>query len=254
MSGCCGCCIQIDTPQSIKDEGNDYYPEDTDIFAEIFDNSTLTNAELMQTALWASYRLRMIGSCNTPEWVQAMRDRLTIIGPKWDDIMTEAAQTVMTDMDADSYVRTIQRTAIEGTEGDVRTVRRTGTISQQGSNTGTVTTVDTPTGSDIRTEEHESLPQTPTTDTKYLDSRDTITETPGVVRANQRTDNLENGGTTTNNLTDTDTYEPNTQDKETYNESRDIMAKTFSEMMREYPDILGGFAREFDMYFLPVIG
>ena len=214
MSGCCGCRIEIDTPQSIKDEGNDYYDAGTDIFEEIFDGSALTNAALMQSALWATYRLRMIGSCDTEEWVQVMKDRLTIVGPKWDDIMSKAAQTVMTDMDADSYVRTIQRTAIEGTEGDVRTVERSGDV-----------TVGT---------EHESLPQTATTATKYLDSRQ-----------NTKTEN---------NLTDTDSYVPNTQDKETYNESQDIMAKTFSEMMREYPDILGGFAREFSDYFIPVIG
>ena len=209
----CGCCIEIDTPQSIMDEGNDYYPEDTDVFALMFEDSLLSNAELMQSALWATYRLRMIGSCDTEEWVQAMKDRLTIVGPKWDDIMTKAAETVMTDMDADSYVRVIQRTAIEGTEGDVRTVERTGDVS-----VGI---------------EHESLPQTATTSTKYLDSRQTTA--------------------TENNLKDTDSYVPNTQDKETYNESQDIMAKTFAEMMREYPDILGGFAREFSEYFLPVI-
>ena len=212
---CCGCCIQIDTPQSIMDEGNDYYPEDTDIFAEIFDGSTLTNAELMQTALWASYRLRMIGSCNTPEWVQAMKDRLTIIGPKWDDILTAATESVLTDMDADSYVRVIQRTAIEGTEGDVSTQSAT--------------------GSDVNVIEDEDMPQTPiSTGDKYLSRRSTATSTPSAVRSTK--------------------YAPNTQDKETYNESRDIMAKTFAEMMREYPDILGGFTREFSDYFVPVIG
>ena len=211
----CGCCIEIDTPQSIKDEGNDYYPEDTDIFAEIFEDSTLTNSALMQSALWATYRLRMIGSCDTEEWVQAMKDRLTIVGPKWDDIMTAAALTTMTDMDADSYVRTIQRTAIEGTEGDVSTQSAT--------------------GSDVSVVEDEDMPQTPIgTGDKYLSRRSTATSTPSAVRTTK--------------------YAPNTQDMETYNESRDIMAKTFSEMMREYPDILGGFAREFSDYFIPVIG
>ena len=210
----CGCCIEIDTPQSIMDEGNDYYPENTDIFAKIFEDSTLSNAELMQSALWATYRLRMIGSCDTEEWVQAMKDRLTIVGPKWDDIMTTAASTIMTDMDADSYVRVIQRTAMEGTDGDVSTQSAT--------------------GSDVNVVEDEDIPQTPIGENeRYLSRRSTATATPSAVRTTK--------------------YAPNTQDKETYSESQDIMAKTFSEMMREYPDILGGFAREFADYFVPVI-
>lgn len=211
---CCGCCIEIDTPQSIKDEGNDYYEEGTDIFAEIFDGSTLTNAALMQSALWATYRLRMIGSCDTEEWVQVMQDRLTIVGPKWDDIMTKATQTVLTDMDADSYVRVIQRTAMEGTDGDVSTQSAE--------------------GSDVNVVEDEDMPQTPISENeRYLSRRSTATTTPSAVRTTK--------------------YTPNTQDRETYNESQDIMARTFSEMMREYPDILGGFAREFQDYFIPVI-
>lgn len=210
----CGCCIEIDTPQSIKDEGNDYYDAGTDIFAVIFENSTLTNAELMQMALWASYRLRMIGSCNTPEWVQVMKDRLTLIGPKWDNILNAMQSSDLTDMDADSYTRLIQRTAIDGTNGDVSTQSAE--------------------GSDVNVTEDEDMPQTPIGSTdRYLSRRSTVTSSPNAVR-------------TTN-------YKPNTQDMETYNESRDIMAKTFSEMMSEYPDIFGGFAREFAPYFLPVI-
>ena len=211
----CGCCIEIDTPKSILDEGNDYYPEGTDVFALMFEDSSLSNAELMQSALWATYRLRMIGSCDTEEWVQAMKDRLTIVGPKWDDIMTAAASTIMTDMDADSYVRVIQRTAMEGTDGDVSTQSAA--------------------GSDINVVEDEDIPQTPIGENeRYLSRRSTATATPSAVRTTK--------------------YAPNTQDKETYSESQDIMAKTFSEMMREYPDILGGFAREFADYFVPVIG
>lgn len=197
------------------DEGNDYYEEGTDIFAEIFDGSTLSNAALMQSALWATYRLRMIGSCDTEEWVQVMKDRLTIVGPKWDDIMTAAAETVLTDMDADSYVRVIQRTAMEGTDGDVSTQSAE--------------------GSDVNVVEDEDMPQTPISENeRYLSRRSTATATPSAVRTTK--------------------YTPNTQDRETYNESQDIMARTFSEMMREYPDILGGFAREFAVYFIPVIG
>lgn len=211
----CGCCIEIDTPQSIMDEGNEHYPAGTDIFAEIIEGSTLSNTELMRTVLWAAYRLRMIGSCDTPEWVQAMKDRLALIGPKWDGIFDKAAETALTDLEADSYVRTIQRTPMSGTEGDVATQSAT--------------------GSDISVTEDEDMPQTPLVEgERYLSRRSTATSTPSAVRTTK--------------------YAPNTQDKETYNESRDIAARTFAEMMREYPDIPGGFAREFEAYFIPVIG
>lgn len=210
-----GCCIEIDTPQSIMNEGNDYYDAGTDIFAVIFEDSTLDWSEVMQMSLWSVYRYRMIGSCKTDEWVQAMKDRLYMVGSKWDDIMSKAADTDLTDMDADSYTRLVQRTAITGTDGDVST--------QSAS------------GSDINVVEDEDMPQTPLSSTdKYLSRRSTATSTPSAVRTTK--------------------YAPNTQDREEYHEGQDIMARTFSDMMREYPDILGGFAREFNAYFLPVIG
>lgn len=211
----CGCCYEIDTPQSIMDEGNDYYAAGTDIFEKIFEDSTLNWSDTMQLVLWSVYRFRMIGSCNTDEWVQAMKDRLSIIGYKWDAILDKANDTDLTDTAADSYTRLVQRTAIEGTDGDISTQSAT--------------------GSDISVVEDEDMPQTPLSSTdKYLSRRSTATNTPSAVRTSK--------------------YAPNTQDREEYHEDRDIMARTFNEMMREYPDILGGFAREFNAYFLPVIG
>lgn len=206
----CGCCFQVDTPQSIMEEGNDYYEPETDIFAEIFEDSTLVNATVMQQALWWRYRHIVIGSCDTEEWVEAMRDRLNMIGPKWDAIFDKAADTDLTDLTELSYERIIQRTPMEGTDGDVSTR--------------------THEGSDVRTSEHESLPQTATTETKYLDSRQTDTVRPGV--------------------TDTDKYAPNTQDRETYAEDRNINAITFGSMLNNYPSILTGFVDEFKAYFV----
>lgn len=89
----CDRCIVIDTPQSIKDEGNDYYPENTDIFETIFGmlSTTFVNASAMKAALWAKYRFYMLGSCCTDKWVRIMADRLAQIGDRWDDIMTAAA-------------------------------------------------------------------------------------------------------------------------------------------------------------------
>lgn len=205
----CGC-FRVDTPQSIKDSGNDYYEPDTDIFAQIFDGSTLNNATVMQQALWWKYRHLIIGSCDTEEWVQAMQDRLAIVGPIWDAIFDKAADTDLTDLTELSYERIIQRTPMEGTDGDVSTRSHE--------------------GSDVRISEHETLPQTATTATKYLDARQTDTTSPGI--------------------TDTDTYTPNTQDKETYAEDRSINAITFGSMLNNYPNVVMGFCNEFMPYFV----
>lgn len=211
----CDCCIQIDTPQSIYDEGNEYYEAETDIFEEIFDKAdvTLEYSALMQAALWATFRYRMISSCDTEEWVQAMADRLGLVGPKWDAIIDKADVLDLADLKELHYQRLIQRTAISGTEGDVRTISHS--------------------GHDDTVFEGESLPQTQTSATKYLDRRDTTQFTPGV--------------------TDTDKYKPNTQDEETYDEERDLAAVTFTKMMDSYPQILTRFCDEFENYFMVML-
>lgn len=210
-----GCTIVIDTPQSIKDMGNDYYEAGTDVFAEVFADSTLTHSELMQSALWAMYRVRMIASCDTPEWVQLMQDRLTLVGPKWDAIITKSLTEDLTDLHELYYQRVIRHEPITGTQGDV--------------------SVQSATGSDTVTNEDEDMPQTPIGSTdRYLSRRSTSTSTPSAVRTTK--------------------YTPNTQDTEDYTEDRDILAKTFSSMMDSYPGVLTGFARDFDMLFLQVLG
>ena len=204
-------CIEIPTPQSIYDDGEGTYPAGTDIFEEIFEDSSLTFSEVMQGALWAVYRYYMIGSCDVGRWVQSMKDRTAIIGGKWDDIFAKLDDGLdLTDLHELSYIRTVKHQPIEGTNGDVRTVGHTGNI--------------------VNVNEHEALPQTLTSDTKYLDSRSTDTQT--------------------NGQTDTDTYAPNTIDTEEYAEDRDINAATFSKMIREYPDVLDAFAREYSDYFV----
>lgn len=213
MTDCCGCCIEIATPQSIYDQGEGEYPAETDIFEVIFTGTSYTYADLMKAALWATYRYYMIGSCDVERWVQSMKDRTSIIGTKWDlifDRVNGADPVDLSDLHELSYVRTIKREPIEGTEGDVRTVSHTGDITDKN--------------------EHESLPQTATDDTKYLDSRSKDIHT--------------------NNQTDTDKYAPHTIDTEDYAEDRDINAATFSRMIREYPDILDAFAREYAQYFV----
>ena len=214
MNGC-GCCIELDTPQSIYDEGNDYYEPETDIFWEVFEEAhtpEYTNKLVMIQALWWKWRDFCIASCNTPKWVGAMADRLGLVGSKWDAIITKAyANDVdLTSLDDRDYIRTIQRTAIPDTVGDRRTISHT--------------------GSDVETNEHESLPQTESTTTQYLDSRAKTTITPGV--------------------TDTDTYVPNNQDKEIFQANDTLTAVTFQDMMNNYPNVLLGFVNEFTDYFI----
>ena len=230
----CPCCIQLDTPQTILDDGNDYYEKDTDIFDTVFTTNaqTYTNATIMKQALWWKWRDYCIASCDTEKWVRGMADRLGLIGKKWDDIISKAyAQDVdLTSLDDRSYERIVQRTKIAGTDGDKRTVTREGTD----------TNVNSTTGSNVRDTEHESLPQTASTTTKYLDSREKVTDTPSV----ETTDEM------THDTTDTETYAPNTQDKETYIADDSLTAVTFSDMLNNYPNVLLGFVNEFDGYFI----
>ena len=214
MSDCC--CIELDTPQSIYEEGNDYYDAGTDIFDEIFDNlpegTTLENETVMIQALWWKWRFYILSGCDTEKWVQAMTDRLCLVGPKWDAIITKssAEDVDLTNLEDRAYHRVIKRTPVEGTDGDVRTLSHEGDITVKN--------------------EHETLPQTETTTTKYLDSR------------------VEN--TTTNGQTDTDTFTPNTQDEETYQADDSLTAVTFASMMNNYPNVILGFVNEFSDYFV----
>lgn len=230
----CPRCIQLDTIQTIMDEGNDHYPEDTDIIKTVFDllGASFQNSTVMQQALWWKWRDFAIASCDTPKWVRAMADRLGLIGTKWDEIITRAyaEDTDLTSLDDRSYERILQRTAIAGTNGDVREIKRTGDD----------TNVNSATGNDVQKTEFERMPQTASGATQYLDSRETVTTTPSAIT----TDKL------THNTTDTEKYAPNTQDKETYRADDSITAVTFSEMLNNYPNVLLGFVSEFDGFFI----
>lgn len=142
-----------------------------------------------------------------------MADRFADVAPMFDRLLTKLADTDITDMSAMSYERIAKHTAIEGTSGDVRTMSHTGDITDR--------------------VEHETLPQTVTGSAKFMDSRQETTHT--------------------NGQTDTDTFTPNTQGVESYNESRDINARTFSEMIRHYPRLDRSFIDEFDEFFIGVI-
>lgn len=230
----CPICIKLDTPQTILDEGNDHYPPETDIIKEVFDSLGLTfdNSTVMQQALWWKWRDFAIASCDTPKWVRGMADRLGLVGRKWDEIISKAysQDTDLTSLDDRSYERILQRTAIEGTEGDYREVKRTGDD----------TNVNSATGDNVQKTEFERMPQTASGSTQYLDSRETVTTTPSAIT----TDKL------TRNTTDTEKYAPNTQDRETYRADDTITAVTFSEMLNNYPNVLLGFVSEFDGFFI----
>ena len=205
----CGCCIKLDTPQTIMDEGNDYYEPETDIFDEVFTLSGMTyeNDTVMKQALWWKWRDYCLASCDTEKWVRGMADRLSLVGRKWDEIISKAySQDVdLTSLTDRAYKRVITRT-------------------------GTDTNVNSTTGDNIVQTEHESLPQTATTTTQYLDSREKVTQTPSVE--------------TTDELTH------DTEDTETYDADDTLTAITFSDMLNNYPNVLLGFVGEFDGYFI----
>ena len=205
----CGCCIELDTPQTIMDSGNEYYPEDTDVFEVIFStcSQTFVNATVMKQALWWKWRDYCIGSCRTPEWVRGMADRLSLVGHKWDSIITKAyaEDTDLTSLSDRAYERIVTR---EGTD----------------------TNVNSTDGNNVTLSEHESLPQTETGPTRYLDARETVTSTPRV--------------STTDELTH------DTKDTETYRADDTILAITFSEMLNNYPNVLLAFVSEFEGYFI----
>lgn len=205
----CGCCIELDTPQTIMDEGNDWYEPDTDIFAEILTESgaSYDNATVMTQALWWKWREHCIASCKTTSWVRAMADRLLLVGDKWDAIISKAyaEDTDLASITDRDYTRIVTRS-------------------------GTDTNVNSMTGSNVSVNEHESLPQTAAGSTRYLDARETRTDTPAVATTDQLTHN--------------------TTDTETYNADDTITAITFSDMMNNYPNVLLGFVDEFKDYFI----
>lgn len=219
-----GCCIELMTPRILLED------DEVDVFAEVLEDATYENKELMAKALWARWRDYCIGSCDLDGWVQGMKDRLTLIGDKWDAIMTKALETELNAITDRSYERIVQRTAIEGTDGDVRTLEHEGKDTTEISHEG----------DDVNVMEHEAMPQTATGTTKYLDARQTDTRTNGMKDTTEYSPGVK----------DTEKYAPNTQDKETYHADDTIPAITFSDMMRNYPSVLMGFADEFSGYFI----
>lgn len=219
-----GCCIELMTPRILLED------DEVDVFAEVLEDAAYENKELMAKALWARWRDYCIGSCDLDGWVQGMKDRLTLVGDKWDAVMTKALETELNAVTDRSYERIVQRTAIEGTDGDVRTLEHEGKDTTEVSHEG----------DDVNVMEHEAMPQTASGATKYLDVRQTDTRTNGMKDTTEYSPGVK----------DTEKYAPNTQDKETYHADDTIPAITFSDMMRNYPSVLMGFADEFSGYFI----
>lgn len=224
--------------------------DEVDIFAEVLEDATYENKELMAKALWARWRDYCIGSCDLDGWVQGMKDRLTLIGDKWDAIMSKALVTELNSITDRSYERIVQRTAMPDTDGDVRVISHKGSDTTEISHEGSDTTEISHKGDDVNVMEHETLPQTESGATKYLDARQTDTHTNGMVDTTEFTPGVKDTTEYTPGVTDTETYRPNTQDKETYHADDTIPAATFNEMMRNYPSVLMGFADEFSGYFI----
>lgn len=81
-----GCCITIDTIQSLLDDGRD-------VLNEIVTGKYVSQKK---AALLSMYRFRMIGSCDADRWVRAMTDRYTLLTDQWDarfDIWNNTIET-----------------------------------------------------------------------------------------------------------------------------------------------------------------
>lgn len=206
-----GILIEIDTPNSIIVNGNDFFPQGTDIFevAMGYSSIPIENQDVMRIALWGKYRFYMLGNCDTERWAHAMAARIDLVVPKWDSIITILAEADPSDIDDLTYTRIVKHTAVENTPGTVRTISHS--------------------GSDVTVNESEILPQTPNTGQRHVDNKVT--------------------GTRTNGQTDTDTYNPNEKDEESYSQQSDIAAVTYKRLIENWPEWRDDFAREFEDLF-----
>lgn len=212
------CCYEMDTPQTVYDGLNDDYAEGTDVFDMVFDTVDTDMGSLVSVF----NNEEMMKSALWARWRDHMFAYCTV-----PEFVRHMADTLMlvgwrwddilskqsnTDL-TDLTDRSYDRTIKHEPIDNIGDVR---TISHE--------------GSDIVVNESEDMPQTPVGSTQYLSNRDKTTSTPGV--------------------TDTDTFKPNTKDTETYAESNTIAAKTFAEMMKNYPNLMRDFADEFAEHFL----
>lgn len=206
-----GILIEIDTPNSIIVQGNDYFPQGTDIFevAMGYSSISIENQDVLKIALWGKFRYYMLGNCDTERWAHAMAARMDLVVPKWDRIVTILAEADPSDINDLTYTRVVKRTAVENTPGTVRTISHS--------------------GSDVTVNESEILPQTPNTGQRHVDNKVT--------------------GTRTNGQTDTDTYNPNEKDHEEYHQQSDIAAVTYKRLMENWPEWREDFVREFEDLF-----
>lgn len=120
MNCMCGGRLHISTPQSVKDE------LEIDVFDEIFTLSDITSdyADDYKKALWLTYRNRMIGNCDLEYWEQCVADRLSMMHPIYDALMTKWSDFDPTDTAVSSYDLQIDATKIPDTDGDVTTYKR----------------------------------------------------------------------------------------------------------------------------------
>lgn len=125
-----GCYCDLLTPQRIEDE------QEVDVFEKIVDD-TEYQYQAKRGALWAVYRFRFIGSCNTDSWIQVMRDRNALIQREYD-------------MKLRAYAAMVAEVTTNGAD------------LSASSSESTVTT------------ENEDTPDTADTGTKYLSTRTTV--------------------------------------------------------------------------------
>lgn len=93
----CGCCITVETPDSIKTSDN------VDVFETVVSASYGSYRQICMDRLWQLYRYRMIGSCDRAFWLQCMKDRADLILPKYGTIFDAYSAADFSEMEAGGY-------------------------------------------------------------------------------------------------------------------------------------------------------
>ena len=175
-----------------------------------YSSISIENQDVLRIALWGKYRFYMLGNCDTERWAHAMAARMDLVVPKWDRIVTILAEADPSDINDLTFERIVKRTAVENTQGTVRTVSHE--------------------GDDVTVNESEILPQTPNnSQTRHVDNKNTATRSNGQV--------------------DTEVYNPNEKDVESYAQQSDIAAATYKRLIESWPEWREDFVREFEDLF-----
>lgn len=98
----CGCCISVETPDSIMSDDN------IDVFTIIISSAYGASVQKARDILWQRYRYRMIGSCDRNVWLQCMKDRADYLSSRYVKIFAAYDNADFTKLEDGSYTLTTE--------------------------------------------------------------------------------------------------------------------------------------------------